>query len=104
MEKAKSITAFRKAAKAFEALGEYRDSAERRAQCLERVKALEEEQQRKKAEERARLEKEQAEKAAAEQALREKKRAQQARLRKKCSLRRLWWLLPSVSSSASEAT
>ena len=86
MEKAKSITAFRKAAKAFEALGEYRDSAERRAQCLERVKALEEEQQRKKAEEQARLEKEQAEKAAAEQALREKKRAQQARLRKKLLL------------------
>ncbi len=86
MEKAKSITAFRKAAKAFEALNGYRDSAERQAQCLERVKALEEEKQRKKAEEQARLEKEQAEQAAAAQAQREKMQAQKEKQRKKLLL------------------
>ena len=86
MEKAKSVTALRKAAKAFGALGEYRDSAERRTQCLEQAKRLEEERNQRKEEEKARREKEQAEQAAAAQAQREKAQAQKAKRRKKLLL------------------
>ena len=86
MEKAKSVTALRKAAKAFEALGEYRDSTERRKQCLEQAKRLEEERNQRKEEEKARREKEQAEQAAAAQAQRERAQAQKAKRRKKLLL------------------
>lgn len=83
MEKAKSITAFRKAAKAFGTLEGYRDSDARRAQCQEQVRVLEEEQRRKKAEEQQRLERERAERAAAEQAAQlARQQALQARRKK----------------------
>lgn len=89
MEKARSVTAFRKAAKAFEVLEGYRDSAERRTQCLEQAKRLEEERNQRKEEEKARLEKEQAEQAAAAQAQRENVQAQKEKRRKK-------WLLAAA--------
>lgn len=86
MEKAGTAAAFRKAAKAFEALGGYQDSSERRAQCLEQAGKLEEEQKRRKAEEKARLEREQAEKAAAERARQQELDARRKKLLRKIAI------------------